>query len=260
MGSSRLSEAEQVRIRVRASDNLDGFENAGLVFVADGHNSFRLAAAVRPRTVVCVVCPTGRDPSRRNSRLAVPFPFPRRLVRISFCETDRVALFPDPATDPETMSALAVGSGPRLHIGGVPRRGAAPAPRRLKAYQYRHGLKLSSSGFPPASGRAGRSTTHFALALSGGESRHSTCQPAATAHRHDPLGAVYRRARELGHAALFARFRTARDFAGCDIEELATAHQVDRVLPQQGEEHPRPAAPPRRALRRRGAGHARRAR
>jgi enoyl-CoA hydratase len=101
-------EAEQVRIRVRASDNLDGFENAGLVFVADGHNSFRLAAAVRPRTVVCVVCPTGRDPIEANSRLAVPFPFPRRLVRISFCETDRVALFPDPATDPETMSALAV--------------------------------------------------------------------------------------------------------------------------------------------------------
>jgi hypothetical protein len=101
-------EAEQVRIRVRASDNLDGFENAGLVFVADGHNAFRLAAAVRPRTVVCVVCPTGRDPIEANSRLAVPFPFPRLLVRISFCESDRVALFPDPATDPETVSTLAV--------------------------------------------------------------------------------------------------------------------------------------------------------
>jgi enoyl-CoA hydratase/carnithine racemase len=100
-------EAEQVRMRVRASDTLDGFENAGLVIVADGHNAFRLAAAVRPRTAVCVVCPTGRDPTEVISRLTVPFPFPRRLVRIGFCDADRIALFPDPSTDSEILSALA---------------------------------------------------------------------------------------------------------------------------------------------------------
>jgi enoyl-CoA hydratase len=99
-------EAEQARVRVRASDTLQGFDRAGLVFVADGHNPFRLAAAVRPRTVVAVVRRTGDDLPVPHAGLAVPFPFPRRLVRLSFCGDGRVALFPDSATDPDTLAAV----------------------------------------------------------------------------------------------------------------------------------------------------------
>ena len=99
-------EAEQARLRVRASDSLDGFGDAELVFVAAGHNPFRLAAAIRPRAIVCVIRPAGGDPPKTQSHLAVPFPFPRRLVYISFCGTDRVALFPDTATDQETLAAV----------------------------------------------------------------------------------------------------------------------------------------------------------
>jgi hypothetical protein len=40
------------------------------------------------------------------SRADVPFPFPRRLVRIGFCQPDRVALFPGSATDPDTLAIL----------------------------------------------------------------------------------------------------------------------------------------------------------
>ena len=82
-------EAEQVRIRVRASDNLDGFENAGLVFVADGHNPFRLAAVVRPRTVVCVVCPTGRDLTSSSRGWRCPSPF--RVVSSGSAFAKRIA-------------------------------------------------------------------------------------------------------------------------------------------------------------------------
>lgn len=99
-------EAEQVRLRVRASDTLDAFAGAELVFVAESHNPFRLAAAVRPRTVVCVVRPAGGGSSSTPSQLTVPFPFPRRLVHISFCATDRIALFPDATTDPAILSAI----------------------------------------------------------------------------------------------------------------------------------------------------------
>lgn len=99
-------EAEQVRLRVRAADTLDGFRSADLVFVAEPHNPFRLAAVVQPRAVVCIVRTPGGDPSTSQSSLAVPFPFPRRLVHINFCGIDRVALFPDTMTGPETLFAL----------------------------------------------------------------------------------------------------------------------------------------------------------
>jgi hypothetical protein len=100
-------EAEQTRLRVRASDTLDGFDRAGLVFVADGHNPFRLAAAVQPRAVVCVIRPAGAEPLRLAILPEIPLPFPRRLVRIGFCEDNRVALFPGHSTDPDTLAALA---------------------------------------------------------------------------------------------------------------------------------------------------------
>lgn len=100
-------EAEQAWLRVRASDTFDGFDHARLVFVAPGQNPFRLVAAIRPRTVVCVVCPTGSGPLAPPTGPAVPFPFPRRLLRISFCAPDRVALFPDTATDPDVLATVA---------------------------------------------------------------------------------------------------------------------------------------------------------
>jgi enoyl-CoA hydratase len=100
------SEAEQVRLRVRAVDTLDGLRSTGLVFVAEPNNPFRLAAVVSPRAVVCIVRTAGGDPSISQLPLAVPFPFPRRLIHINFCGPDRVALFPDATTAPETLSAL----------------------------------------------------------------------------------------------------------------------------------------------------------
>jgi enoyl-CoA hydratase len=99
-------EAEQAQVRVQASDTLVGFERAGLVFIADGQNAFRLAAAVRPRTVVCVVRRAGNEPIAPPQSLAVPFPFARRVLSMSFCDTDRAALFPDAATDPDIIAAL----------------------------------------------------------------------------------------------------------------------------------------------------------
>ena len=94
-------EAEQARLRVCASDTLSGFDRAGLVFVAEGHNPFRLAAAVQPRAVLCVI-------SDADSPVhpEVPFPFPRRLVRIGLSEDNRITLIPGSATDPDTLAAL----------------------------------------------------------------------------------------------------------------------------------------------------------
>jgi enoyl-CoA hydratase/carnithine racemase len=99
-------EAEQARVKVRTAESGQGFDRAGLVFVADGQNPFRLAAAVRPRTVVCVIRPTGSEPLAPPAGPSVPFPFPRRLVRISFCDDHRVALFPGQATDADTLATL----------------------------------------------------------------------------------------------------------------------------------------------------------
>jgi hypothetical protein len=99
-------EAEHARVRVRASDSLHGFDRAGLVFVADGHDPFRLAAVVQPRTVVCVIAP-GDETVAAHPRPDVPFPFPQRVIRIGFCGKGRVALFPGPTTDPDTTATVA---------------------------------------------------------------------------------------------------------------------------------------------------------
>lgn len=99
-------EAEQARLRVRGSDTLSGFDRAGLIFVADGQNPFRLAAAVQPRAVVCVIRPIAAGPVRLTEFPEVPFPFPRRLVRVGFCEGNRIALFPGFATDSDTLTTL----------------------------------------------------------------------------------------------------------------------------------------------------------
>ena len=74
-------EAEQAWRRVRASDTLDGFDQAGLVFVTEGQNPFRLAATIRPRTFVCEIRPTGNGQLVRPLGPSMPFPFPRRLLR-----------------------------------------------------------------------------------------------------------------------------------------------------------------------------------
>ncbi len=79
-------EAEQAWRRVRASDTLDGFDQAGLVFVAEGQNPFRLAAAIRPRTIVCVDTTDWKRSTRATIRSvdAVPVPAttaPRELLR-----------------------------------------------------------------------------------------------------------------------------------------------------------------------------------
>jgi enoyl-CoA hydratase/carnithine racemase len=99
-------EAEQTRLRVRASDTLNGFDRAGLVFAAGQHDPFRLAAVVRTRAVVCVVRPPGSGPLPAAAH-DPSFPFPRRVLRVSFCEGNRLAVFPGPVTDPDTAVTLA---------------------------------------------------------------------------------------------------------------------------------------------------------
>jgi hypothetical protein len=112
-------EAEQARLRVRSSDNLMEFHRAGLVFVAKGHNPFRLATTVLPRVVVCVIRPFGDDPTHmvRDNRVGDAsgsgwgelevFPYPRRVVQVSFCKSKRIALFPSPAIDTDATATLA---------------------------------------------------------------------------------------------------------------------------------------------------------
>ena len=87
-------EAEQAWQRVRASDTLEGFDRAGLVFVVNGQRPFRVAAALSPRTIVCVVRADGSGSLDAAREFAMPFPFPRRLLRIGFSETKRLAIFP----------------------------------------------------------------------------------------------------------------------------------------------------------------------
>jgi len=100
-------EAEQARLRVRVSDSLDGFDRAGLVFVAQGLDPFRLAAVVRPRTVVCVVSPTAGVRISAHAHAQIPFPYPRRVIRVGFGDDGRLALFPGPNTADDTTSAVA---------------------------------------------------------------------------------------------------------------------------------------------------------
>lgn len=99
-------EAEQARMRVRSSDVLEGFDRAGLVFVSDGCDPFRLAAVVRTRAVVCLVRPPAAGPPASPGP-ELPFPFPRRVVRIGFCGPNQVAVFADPARDGDTPAVLA---------------------------------------------------------------------------------------------------------------------------------------------------------
>jgi enoyl-CoA hydratase/carnithine racemase len=96
-------EVEQARARIHAGDCLTGFEQAGLVFVGKDAEPTPLADVIRPRTVVCVIRPMASLPIR----LDVPFPAPRRVLRVSFCDSGRVALFPGPGTDSHTPTAIA---------------------------------------------------------------------------------------------------------------------------------------------------------
>lgn len=112
-------EAEQARLRVRSSDTLAEFRRAGLVFVAKGHNPFRLATTVLPRVLVCVIRPPGDNPTHpiANNQIGEAsgsgwgelevFPYPRRVVQISFCDSNRIALLPSPAIDTDATVTLA---------------------------------------------------------------------------------------------------------------------------------------------------------
>ncbi|MBA4188728.1 MAG: hypothetical protein C0467_12080 [Planctomycetaceae bacterium] len=97
-------EADQARLRVRASETLDGFDRAGLVFVAQGQDPFRLASVVQPRAIVCVVRP--KHSSLVSNRSSAPFPYPRRVIRIGFGDPGSVALFPSPNTAEDTSDAV----------------------------------------------------------------------------------------------------------------------------------------------------------
>jgi hypothetical protein len=158
-------EAEQARQRVRSSETLSEFRRAGLVFVADGHNPFRLATAVLPRVVVCVIHPLDDDPSTLNridrhekrptsswGDLAV-FPYPRRVVQVSFCEGNRIALFPTQTVDSDATVSLAawlksIGREP-VHI---------PATRISRQNQY-HSERESERVVIPTVGSSSKTLT-----------------------------------------------------------------------------------------------------
>jgi hypothetical protein len=52
------------------------------------------------------VCVLSAGQWRPAPRPPLPFPFPRRLVRASFCEKNRFAIFPDFSTDPDVCATL----------------------------------------------------------------------------------------------------------------------------------------------------------
>ncbi|MDB5311365.1 MAG: enoyl-CoA hydratase/isomerase family protein [Gemmataceae bacterium] len=90
-------EADQARSRVKASQSLDGFDRAGLVFVAGDRSLSGLADVVRPRCVVAT--PDGVPPARA-------FPHPRRVLGVRF-GSDYAEMVRGPDTDPDTVAALA---------------------------------------------------------------------------------------------------------------------------------------------------------
>lgn len=109
-------EAEQARVRVRSSDTLTEFRRAGLVFVASGHNPFRLAATVLPRVVVCVIRPqNGENAGMATQKDAGDwprggldvFPYPRRVVQLRFLPGNRLELFPTLGLDSDATVTLA---------------------------------------------------------------------------------------------------------------------------------------------------------
>ena len=110
-------EAEQAKQRVRSSEGISEFRNAGLVFVADGHNLWSLATTVLPRAVVCVIASPESQTStvdrgiRGDNNLAgddlEEFPYPGRVVQVGFCPRNRIELFPCQTTDSDATTNLA---------------------------------------------------------------------------------------------------------------------------------------------------------
>ncbi|CDK38936.1 hypothetical protein BN903_230 [Halorubrum sp. AJ67] len=80
-------------------------------------------------------------------------------------------------------------------------------------------------------------------------------EPAGAAHRGDPLGAVYRRAREQGVRRLIRDVRDARRVRERIAGGARGGDQLDHLLQQQGEVHPLGVRGHRGEARRRGAGH-----
>jgi enoyl-CoA hydratase len=103
-------EAERARSRVRSSENLSEFRRAGLVFVAEGHDPFRLAATVLPRVVVCVIHSlqaTYRDASNQPDRHSLDsFPYPRRVVRFAFSGGKQFSITPSQSVDSDATLAV----------------------------------------------------------------------------------------------------------------------------------------------------------
>ena len=138
---------------------------------------------------------------RRHSHLAVPFPFPRRLVWISFLRIGSRRALPRSATDPrDRRHALGMVEAIRLHIRGVPRRGAASASCRLKAYQYVHGQAVQIQRFRPPRRTGGPINDALRPLYPEAVTALVHANPLQLARRDHPLGAVHRHAGEPRHA------------------------------------------------------------
>jgi enoyl-CoA hydratase/carnithine racemase len=114
-------ESEQARQRVRGGDTLDDFDRVGLVFVSGDRDPLRVASVVRPRCVVCVISP--------DRRPEMPFPHPRRLLRVGFRGPGQIALFPTEVTAPDTLAAVAAWLKPFGLMSVAFPPGARPLPR-----------------------------------------------------------------------------------------------------------------------------------
>ena len=127
---------------------------------------------------------------------AMPFPFPRRLLRIGFCDADRVALFPTPHRPGRARHGRGVGQAIRGFIGGVPGRVAVAAAGGVTAtIAHEQILETAASARARRAGQR-RLRPLYPEAATASDAR----EPTAIVDRHDPFRAVYRRAGESGHA------------------------------------------------------------
>lgn len=93
-------EAEQARLRVKVSDTLAGFDQAGLVFVAEGETVDRLATVVGARCLVAMC-----EEANPSQRIRVDSPHSRRVVGLRLSPSAEMIAYP--GTESHTLVTLA---------------------------------------------------------------------------------------------------------------------------------------------------------
>jgi enoyl-CoA hydratase len=100
-------EAEQAQLRVRSANKFSEFRRAGLIFVAEGHNLYRLASKVLPRAVLCRIrSQADHENPVSEARAGEELPYLRRILDIRFGGMNRIAVTPASATDSDVVAAF----------------------------------------------------------------------------------------------------------------------------------------------------------